>query len=173
MKKRWLILVLVFTVLALVFGACTNPAVEDNNIEDSDSVYTGTRSYETYTFTVQLAKGRAMPEANNNYVLTVTSVLGSNESTGKIKTVYSDTTSTFVLQPGIAGATEFTVFTKDTTITYIRGAITWDNGTKVQEPGSFTYVPSYYPGGYNPVGNNPSSTNPSEDNSRITVPATP
>ena len=170
MKKHRLImaLVLAFVVFTAALVACANPVIESRSVNDSgvdESVYTGTQNnYKVYTLTIQMTKGRAMPEANNDYVLTVNG-LDSHVSTGTIKSFTPGITYTFVLQPGVAGTTEFTVLTKDTVITHIRGAITYDDGTKVSEPGSFSavYIPPYNPGG----------SIPSADNTRITAPASP
>ena len=106
------------TLAALVtLAACANPASEDGVGEES--VYSGMRNGATYTLTVQLSKGRTEPEADNKYTLTANSGTSEKKSTGTIKTFYPGTTRTFYLQPGVKGASEFTVFTRDSGIYYI------------------------------------------------------
>ena len=154
-----LVAVIGFAVSAM-FAACGNPADGTEDQEQPTATYTGTKSGKTYTLILSSRAGRAAVQAGGAYVLTVSQGEDEKTGAGTIKGVVdggSGAIDSYELQSDVEGAPAFTVFIKDNGIYFIRGAITWDDGSTEAEPGSFAIVSVGNGGGGGYTGGGPTT----------------
>ena len=123
-------------------GISDEPDVAGNTPESTvdtrgapSGTYTSTKSGVSYTLVVSPSQARAVHAVGDTFTLTVKNGATEKTSTGKLVEV---TDSTLSVQPSYKDAPIYTIIISGTRITYISGVITFDDGSTIQGPGSFT-----------------------------------
>jgi len=128
-------------VWAFSLAACSNGSTDPSGTPGGTTgathtgTYTVTKNSIVYTLTVSTPPAKAVHTVGENYILTVTSGSTEKTSSGKLAGV---TDSTLSLQPSSKDAPVFTITVSSARITNITGAITFNDGSTEQGPGSLT-----------------------------------
>ena len=127
------ILIVTFTVLALLFNACKNHSV----YEFEPGTYTGSKDGITYILVVDSAMG--VHSLGDGYTFTADGQGIERVGSGKVISIdLVGEMVVFTLQPSYQGAPDFRVYTIDIRIVFIESIMTFNDGSTMKSPGSFT-----------------------------------
>jgi len=143
MRKFGLFPLSAFLSFILLFVACDGSGANREEVDnDPDrsvitATYTGNSDGTSFALKI-ISQGADRAAIGDRYELLVSGAGWNNISTGTIVSVSS---YLIVLQPSYTGAPTFSVSLSGNRITHISGTITFDDGTRMQGPGSFAVTP--------------------------------